>query len=163
MAAIAEEVGIASERALGGRDPEAKAAFLRARPKAETLMIGDGLNDSLAATEAGCAGTPAIDRPFLAARSDFYFTTPGLGPILDALATAEELARAVRQVLIFAVAYNLGAVAIAFSGVMEPWLAAILMPISSLLSIAWVVWRLGPRRAPARDALPRLTPLPAPR
>ena len=32
-----------------------------------------------------CAGTPAIDRPFMAARSDFYFVTPGLRPIRAAL------------------------------------------------------------------------------
>ncbi|MCB9603299.1 MAG: heavy metal translocating P-type ATPase metal-binding domain-containing protein, partial [Sandaracinus sp.] len=94
--ALAKQVGVPEERALGGHDPEAKAAFVAAHDPAHTMMIGDGLNDSLAVTTAACAGTPAIDRPFLASRSDFYFTTPGLGPILDALATASELGRVVR-------------------------------------------------------------------
>ncbi len=149
--ALANEVGVPAERALGGHDPEAKAAFVAARDPAHTLMIGDGLNDSLAVTTAACAGTPAIDRPFLASRSDFYFTTPGLGPILDALATASELGRVVRALLVFAVAYNVLAVAIAWAGWMEPWLAALLMPASSLASLAFTVAALGPKTAPKRE------------
>ena len=148
---LAREVGIPEERALGGHDPEAKAAFVAAHDPAHTMMIGDGLNDSLAVTTAACAGTPAIDRPFLASRSDFYFTTPGLGPILDALATASELGRVVRALLAFAVAYNVLAVAIAWAGWMEPWLAALLMPASSLASLAYTLTALGPKTSPKRE------------
>ncbi|MEO0324967.1 MAG: HAD family hydrolase [Myxococcota bacterium] len=152
--ALAEAVGIPKERALGGRDPEAKAAFLAAHDPARTMMIGDGLNDSLAANEAGVSGTPAIDRPFLASKCDFYFTTPGLGPIADALATAERLHVVVRRVLVFAIAYNLGAVALAYAGHMEPWIAALLMPASSLGTVAGVLLALGLHR-PSPRARPR--------
>ena len=38
----------------------------------------------------------------------------------------------VRVDLAIAVLYNVGAVAVAMSGAMRPWLAAILMPASSL-------------------------------
>ncbi|MBX3247244.1 MAG: heavy metal translocating P-type ATPase metal-binding domain-containing protein [Myxococcales bacterium] len=161
VAALAAEVGVPAERALGGRDPDAKAAFVAAHDPDHTLMIGDGLNDSLAATTALCAGTPAIDRPFLASRSDFYFTTPGLGPILDALATAAELGRTVRALLAFAVAYNVVAVTIAWLGFMQPWLAAILMPASSIASLAYALMVLGPRTT-ARRALLRRSPALAP-
>lgn len=158
--ALARDVGVPEERALGGHDPEAKAAFVAAHDPAHTMMIGDGLNDSLAVTTAACAGTPAIDRPFLASRSDFYFTTPGLGPILDALATASELSRVVRALLVFAVAYNVLAVAIAWAGWMEPWLAALLMPASSLASLAYTVVALGPKTSPKREQVRawRVTP-----
>ena len=157
--ALAASVGISPERALGGRDPEAKAAFLAAHEPARTMMIGDGLNDSLAASEAGVSGTPAIDRPFLASKCDFYFTTPGLGPIAEALATAARLHTVVRRVLVFAVLYNLGAVALAYAGHMEPWVAALLMPLSSLGTVAGVLLALGPHRpAPRRLRATAATP-----
>ncbi len=157
--AMAAAVGIPAARALGGRDPEAKAAFLAAHDPARTMMIGDGLNDSLAASEAGVSGTPAIDRPFLASKCDFYFTTPGLGPIADALATAARLHTVVRRVLVFAIAYNLGAVALAYAGHMEPWIAALLMPLSSLGTVAGVLLALGLHRAePRRTRTPAASP-----
>ncbi|MEZ4252963.1 MAG: HAD-IC family P-type ATPase [Polyangiales bacterium] len=157
--ALAKQVGVPEERALGGHDPEAKAAFVASHDPTHTMMIGDGLNDSLAVTTAACAGTPAIDRPFLASRSDFYFTTPGLGPILDALATASELGRVVRALLAFAVAYNVLAVVIAWIGWMEPWLAALLMPASSLASLSYTVAVLGPKTAPKREQVRALRPV----
>ncbi len=42
-----------------------------------------------------------------------------------------------------AVVYNVGAVLIAMSGAMRPWLAAILMPASSLLTVAFTVHDLS--------------------
>ncbi|MEM9174227.1 MAG: beta-ketoacyl synthase N-terminal-like domain-containing protein, partial [Myxococcota bacterium] len=73
----------------------------------------------------------------LASRCDFYFTTPGLGPIGRALAASEELARALRVILTLAVGYNVIAVGLALAGLMQPWLAAILLPASSLLTVAY--------------------------
>jgi len=43
--------------------------------------VGDGVNDALALDRAHASGTPAIDRPFVPARADFFFVTPGLAPI----------------------------------------------------------------------------------
>jgi Cu2+-exporting ATPase len=82
-----------------------------------------------------CGATPAIDRPFLPARTDFYFTTPGLRAIRSALQEAKLLSRVVRTNLCFAVAYNLVAVGVALAGLMQPWLAAIVMPLSSLVVV----------------------------
>lgn len=141
---ITKELGLDADHALGGRDPEAKAAWLEEHDPTKTLMIGDGLNDSLAATTAAASGTPAIDRPFLASRCDFYFTTPGLAPIRESFEVADALRASLRVVLGFAVLYNVGAVVIAWAGFMQPWLAAVLMPSSSLASITYVLASLGP-------------------
>lgn len=154
--AIAARAGVPTAQALGAHDPQAKAAWLEAHDPARTLMVGDGLNDGLAATVAGCSGTPAVDRPFLASRCDFYFTTPGLGPVVEALRVAHRLRRTLRHVLVFAVTYNVAAVAVALAGWMQPWLAAVLMPASSLTSLLYVAWSFSPRRrsAPALAAAP---------
>jgi cation transport ATPase len=96
-------------------------------------MIGDGINDSLAVERSFASGTPAIDRAFMPWRSDFYFVTAGLQPIRLALRAARRLARVVRRNQQFAILYNAGVVALAVCGAMRPWLAAVLMPASSIV------------------------------
>src|SRR6185436_9780007 len=113
-------------------DAPAATTGLAAHVAHDTLMIGDGLNDAAALERAFCSGTPAIDRPFLPARADFYFTTPGLRPIRLALAAARRLARLNRRNLAIAVAYNVVSVALAAAGQMSPLLCAVLMPVASL-------------------------------
>lgn len=134
--ALADRLGVPRERAIGGQSPTDKAAWLRrVGADRDALFIGDGINDTLAAEVALVSGTPSIDRPFMPARCDFYFVTAGLAPIRRMLLDARRLRRVVRADLALAVAYNLGAVGLAYAGVVEPWLAAILMPVSSLATI----------------------------
>ncbi len=147
VAAVAEASGIPAERAIAEHGAEQKAAWIRARDRGDTLMVGDGINDSLVVSEAHCSGTPAIDRPFMAARSDFYFVTPGLGPIRLALEASRTLARVVRRNLAIAVAYNALTVGLAYTGRMSPVLCAILMPLSSLTVIAFTAASLSRRSA----------------
>ena len=132
VAAMADTLGIARDRAIGGCSPDDKAAWLAAHDHRDTLMVGDGINDALAVERAFCAGTPAIDRPFMPARTDFYVVTAGLHPIGLALAASHALARINRRNFGIAVAYNAGAVALCLAGRMSPLLCAVLMPISSL-------------------------------
>ncbi len=145
VAEQARALGIPAARALGGQTPSAKAAWLRAHDRGDTLFIGDGINDSLAADQATCSGTPAIDRPFMPARSDFYFTSAGLRPVRLALDAARHLARVVRTNLGIAVAYNVGAVALSYAGLMSPLLCSVLMPVSSLTVIGATVASLSRR------------------
>jgi Cu2+-exporting ATPase len=136
--AMAMECKIPAERAFGARSPEGKAAWLQKLGESDdrkTLFVGDGINDSLVAEEAYCAGTPAIDRPFMAARCDFYFVSPGLGPIRAALHMSKRLARVVRTNLAIAIFYNAITVTLALAGLMTPLWCAVLMPISSLTTV----------------------------
>jgi P-type Cu2+ transporter len=130
---LGAQLGLTTERALGGLAPRAKADWIEAHDRKDLLMIGDGINDSLAVQQAFASGTPSIDRGFMPWRSDFYFVTPGLAPIRLALRAARRLAAVVRHNQAFAVAYNLGVVALALAGWMRPWLAAVLMPASSIV------------------------------
>jgi Cu2+-exporting ATPase len=143
--AIAAACGIPTDRAFGARTPEGKAAWLRAlgaRDGRPALFVGDGINDSLVAEQASCAGTPAIDRPFMAARCDFYFVSPGLGPIRAALHMAKRLARVVRRNLVIATFYNVITVTLALAGLMTPLWCAVLMPLSSLSTVLATTWQL---------------------
>jgi Cu2+-exporting ATPase len=145
--AMARACGIPEDQAYGGRSPEGKAAWVRSRDDAKTLFVGDGINDSLIAEEAYCAGTPAIDRPFMASRCDFYFVTPGLRPIREALSMARRLARVVRRNLLVALFYNAITVSLALAGLMTPLLCAVLMPISSLSTVLATTAQLSLRGA----------------
>ncbi|MFK7984890.1 MAG: heavy metal translocating P-type ATPase metal-binding domain-containing protein [Sandaracinaceae bacterium] len=133
--ALAASLGVPADRAIGDASPEGKASWLAAHGPEQTLFVGDGINDSLAADVALVSGTPAVDRPFMAARSDFYFVTAGLEPIRAVLAASHRLRRVVRADLAFALTYNAGAVALALVGLVEPWVAAILMPLSSVATL----------------------------
>jgi Cu2+-exporting ATPase len=145
VAVLAATVGIPRERAVGGRTPQGKSEWLAAHDRRDTLMIGDGLNDALVVGEAHCSGTPAVDRPFVPARSDFYFVTPGLAPIGLALRASRALHRTTTRNLCAALVYNAGVLTLCFAGLMSPWLAAALMPSSSLAVIFATLASLGPR------------------
>ena len=144
---IAASCGLDAEHAFGSQTPEGKAAWLRDLGPGKTMFVGDGINDSLVAEEAYCAGTPAIDRPFMAARCDFYFVSPGLRPVRAALRMADRLAQVVRMNLAIAIFYNTITVSLAVAGLMTPLLCAVLMPVSSLCTVLATTARLAGRRS----------------
>ena len=111
----------------------------------DTLFVGDGVNDALALGRAHLSGTPAVDRPFVPSRADFFFVTPGLAPIRLALRSARALAQVVRADLVIALAYNVVTVSLAMWGRMSPLACAVLMPLSSLTTIGATVAVLSPR------------------
>lgn len=142
---MARELGVADHAAIGGCTPRGKADWIASHDRADLLMIGDGINDSLAVERAFASGTPAIDRAFMPWRSDFYFVTAGLAPIRLALRASRRLAQVIRHNRLFAVLYNVGVVGLAACGLMRPWLAAVLMPASSLVVLSATSWSLSAR------------------
>lgn len=142
---LAAQVGVLEDRVWAEHDPKQKAEWISAHAPEKTLMLGDGVNDSLAVAQALCSGTPALDRPFMAARTDFYLATAGIAPVTLALTVAHRLAKVVRVNLALAVIYNIGAVALSAAGWMSPWLAAIAMPSSSLVLIGGTLGAFSPR------------------
>ncbi len=146
VAAMATRLGLASDHARGGLDPEAKAARVRALDRRDTMMVGDGLNDAPSFAAALCAATPAVDRPVLPGKADFYFFGDGLAALRWSLAAARRLRQIVRTNLVLAVAYNLIALCLALAGMVTPVVAAILMPLSSVGVVALTAWRLSERR-----------------
>ncbi len=146
VAALAAGLGIGADAALGGLSPEAKAAWLARREQegrapgraSGALMLGDGANDSLAFDQALCRGTPVVHRGVLEQKADFYYLGRGIGGIRALFEVNDARRRAQTWLLVFSVAYNLTAVSLALAGHMSPLLAAVLMPASSLSTLAIV-------------------------
>lgn len=141
---VARRCGLSPERAIGAASPQGKDEWLRAHDHSDVLMVGDGLNDTLVVEHAFCSGTPAVDRPFMAARSDFYFMSPGLSPIRTALHAGRAVAWVRSMNLSIAVSYNVVAVGLAYAGLMSPLLCAVLMPLSSLTTLGATRVALSP-------------------
>jgi Cu2+-exporting ATPase len=136
--AMAAHLGIPPQNAHAEMSPVEKAAWVRGIDRRDTLMIGDGANDSLAFNASWCTGTPAVDRGLLEHKADFYFLGRGLNGVRAVLEAGRLRRRAVRAVIAFAIFYNAVTVAVSLAGRMNPLAAAVLMPVSSLISIGLV-------------------------
>jgi Cu2+-exporting ATPase len=151
---VAEQLGLPAADVHGGMSPEAKAERVRAADggKHQTLFLGDGANDSLAVKEAACSGTPLMDRSLLEEKSDFYFTGRGLGflPVLFRVGAVRRAA--VRRIFSFAAVYNFLAVLVCLCGWMHPVIAAVAMPVGSILTLALTVSCFRPWLAPGRTS-----------
>ncbi len=151
---MADHLGIARERCQAEMSPDQKADWVRRFDAHDTLYVGDGANDSLAFDAAWCSGTPAIDRGLLEQKADFYFLGRGLGGVRALLQIAAARRHIARAVVGFAIAYNAIVILLSLAGKMNPLLAAVLMPASSLVSLAIVVVGLscatGSRLHPAK-------------
>jgi len=134
----AAQLGLPPEHGHGQMSPQDKADWLRRNAASDALMLGDGLNDSLAFDAALLRGTPVIHRGTLAQKADFYYLGRGIGGIRALFEVNAIRRRAERVILIFSVSYNLLAVGFAAFGFINPLIAAILMPINSLLTLALV-------------------------
>jgi Cu2+-exporting ATPase len=135
VATMAVALGLPENHAHGGLSPVEKAGAVMEMDRQDTLYLGDGANDSLAFDAAFVTGTPVVDRSLLESKADFYTLGAGLEFLPQLLNTAAARANAVRTAFGFAILYNLTTVAFSSAGKMSPLLAAVLMPMSSIVSI----------------------------
>jgi cation-transporting P-type ATPase A/B len=133
---MASEAGI--DKALARMDPTEKADWIRAhRDRGEVVLFaGDGMNDGpgLAQADVGIAmGTGAASSILVA---DGVISVPSLRPILAGFRAAEAAADSIRKNQVRSIVYNIAAVSFAAAGMVNPLIAAILMPLSS----GMVIW-----------------------
>lgn len=140
VAKMAAALGLPGNQAHGGLSPEEKARDVRSLDRQNTLYLGDGANDSLAFDAAFVTGTPVVDRSLLESKADFYTLGSGLEFLPRLLDTARARTLAVRGAFAFAMIYNITTVAFSMAGKMSPLLAAVLMPLSSIVSILIVAY-----------------------
>lgn len=138
VSALMHELGLPKENGYAELTPQQKAEWLAQHDAA--LMLGDGANDSLAFDRALCRGTPVVHRGVLEQKADFYYLGRGIGGIRALFEINDARHRTQVALLVFMIAYNLFAVGMAVAGMMNPLVAAILMPASSLGTLAIVGW-----------------------
>jgi len=120
--------------------PEGKVAEVEAARRSSdgrgVAMVGDGINDApaLAAADLGIAVANATDMARVTA--DVAILSDDLDAVPWVVSHARQVMRIARQNLAWAVAYNVGAIAVAASGALNPLVAALAMLGSSLAVVA---------------------------
>jgi Cu+-exporting ATPase len=118
--------------------PEEKARWIRDRrgEGSRVLFVGDGLNDGpgLAAADVGIAMAGGAASSVLVA--DGIVSAPSLAPVLAGIRAGRAVQHLVRSGQTQALLYNVISVAAAAAGLVNPLVAAVLMPISSFV----VIW-----------------------
>lgn len=113
--------------------PEAKASWIRERQRAghRVLFAGDGLNDgpALAAADVGVAMATGSASSVLVA--DGIISTNSLTPLAAGIRAARLVDRMIHHGERQSLLYNMLAVTAAVAGLVNPLVAAVLMPISS--------------------------------
>jgi P-type Cu2+ transporter len=143
VAVMAQTLGVEPSHAFGSLRPEDKAAHVLQIGAEHSLFLGDGVNDALAFEQALAAGTPAIDRPVMPGRSDFFLVGEGLTALHAALARSLHLRAVVKQILGLSILYNVLAISASLLGWMSPLAAAVSMPLSTLSLLVFTVLQLG--------------------
>ena len=140
---IAEGAGI--ENVMARIRPDEKAAWIRARRDEghRVLFAGDGLNDgpALAAADVGVAmGTGAASSILTA---DGVLAAGSLRPLSMGVVASKACQQAIFWNQLRSIVYNVTAVTAAAAGLVNPLVAAVLMPLSSAL-VVWGSSRVEP-------------------
>ncbi|MHC4837618.1 MAG: HAD family hydrolase, partial [Planctomycetota bacterium] len=144
VAAVGQDLGLAPAACRGGLSPEDKLELVReavaARvPARPVVMVGDGWNDAtaLAAADVGVAVHGSAEASLAAA--DVFVARPGVGRLVALHQGAARTLGIIRRNLGVSLAYNAVGVGLALTGILNPLIAAVLMPLSSLtvVSLAW--------------------------
>lgn len=160
VAQVAESLGVPASEAEGALSPENKVDRIRALAGAgePVAMVGDGVNDAaaLASAQVGVAVSGGAEAALAVA--DVCTARPGLDALADLVSLSRTAVAVVHQNLAVSLAYNASAVGLAAAGVLSPWMAAILMPVSSATVLALAGgrlrrWRPGAGPAAARPSV----------
>jgi len=137
---VAEKVGIPAEQTFFELTAEAKRKFISKNNPC--LYVGDGLNDLLALKEAYASFSIKGSFESTLQVSDIYAPGKNLNAIFEIWDLSKQVKKTVNGNLVFSVFYNILGGGLALFGLVNPLVAAVLMPISSVLMTAHTVWRL---------------------
>lgn len=118
----------------GGQSPEEKLEFVVGRlgRSRTVVMVGDGVNDAgaLARADVGIAVHGAAEASRLSA--DVFLADAGARDLVELMTGAARTLAVIRRGILFSLAYNVVGVSLAMTGLLNPLVAAVLMPLSSL-------------------------------
>jgi P-type E1-E2 ATPase len=115
-------------------NPQRKLQFVRDLQKdgERVLMVGDGINDAVALSQADIGIALATGAELTAQAADVLMVTSRLTVLADFLSLAQKTKRIMLQNLFWAFAYNMAALPLAAAGKLNPMIAAIAMALSSI-------------------------------
>lgn len=141
-----ERLGVSGDNVFWEKTPEEKAHLISDTKSGLSMMIGDGLNDAAALTSAdiGIAIQGSVEESMKV--SDAYILNNDLFSVLELMNQGGSVKDTLRRNTTFSILYNVAAGSFALLGFISPLIAAVLMPLSSLLLIGSSLYgRQNPR------------------
>ena len=139
--AVASLVGVGGAAWRGEVTPEGKLEEVeRAAANGTVVMVGDGVNDAAAMARATVGVAVRGGAEASLAVADVYLSRPGLAALDELMEGAERTLRVIRRNVALSLVYNVAGAALAMGGWINPLLAAILMPASSI-TVVLASWR----------------------
>jgi len=132
---IAKEVGV--DHYLAKMSPIAKADYIRSLRESDqkVVMVGDGVNDSLALSRADISIAMGNGADIAIAISDIVILNDQLSGITKSFYISKRTFRFIKQNLTISLVYNIVTIPIAMAGFIIPLVAALSMSLSSLLVV----------------------------
>ena len=143
-ARVGEKLGLVQGFARGEMSPEAKLDFLRTlKTEGKIAFVGDGINDSLAMSSADVSISTgsAADTTFRI--SDVHLLKEGLKPLIDLQFISKRFLATVKKLIAASAVYNIVFSVLALGGYIDPLVAVILMPLSSISLVSYTYFKLG--------------------
>ncbi len=135
VTSVARQLGV--DTALGGQLPSDKLAYVRALQAdgAVVAMVGDGINDAAVLSGADVSFAMGGGAALAHMHADCLLLSGRLASLDDAAAVSARALGVIRQNLLWASVYNALAIPAAAFGLLNPWLCAAGMSLSSALVV----------------------------
>ena len=133
--AVAGRLGI--DTALGGQLPGDKLAYVQRLQQQGSVvaMVGDGINDAAVLSAADVSFAMGGGAALAQMHADCVLLSARLSSLSEAASTAARALRVIRQNLAWAMLYNVVAIPLAALGLLNPWLSAAGMSLSSAVVV----------------------------
>ena len=132
---VAQELGVEDYTARMRPEDKLKAMYALQDEGAVVAMVGDGVNDAPVLAGAQVSLAMGGGTQLAQASADMVLLSEHLPHLPQAVETARDTLRIIRQNLGWAVLYNVVALPLAAMGYVAPWMAAIGMSASSLIVV----------------------------